>query len=127
MHRPDATTVDERPHPKGEIRIGIAFHEDLRDRSPRLYQGCTVGAIPSRRFALVVPYYGSSRKATEAIGKLRLGIDQAPRAMRDLTQVGGDWGHGLQERARDVAKELRSRGDRAVGTVSWQVPGRRAW
>ena len=63
----------------------------------------------------------SSREATEAIERLRSGIDQASRAMRDLTQVGGDWAHGLQERALDVAKELRSQGDRAVGTVSQQV------
>ena len=42
-------------------------------------------------------------------------------AFRDLTQVGGDWAHGLQERALDVAKELRSQSDRAVGTVSQQV------
>ena len=63
----------------------------------------------------------SSREATEAIERLRSGIDQASRAMRDLTQVGGDWAHGLQERALDVAKELRSQSDRAVGTVSQQV------
>ena len=63
----------------------------------------------------------SSREATEAIEKLRSGIDQASRAMRDLTQVGGDWAQGVQERVRDMAKELSSQGERAVGTVSRQV------
>jgi ElaB/YqjD/DUF883 family membrane-anchored ribosome-binding protein len=63
----------------------------------------------------------SSPEATEAIEKLRSGIDQASRAMRDLTQVGGDWAYGLQERALGAAKELRNQGDRAVGAVSQQV------
>jgi ElaB/YqjD/DUF883 family membrane-anchored ribosome-binding protein len=63
----------------------------------------------------------SSREATEAIERLRSGIDQASRAMRDLTQVGGDWAYGVQERVRDMAKELSSQGERAVGTVSRQV------
>jgi ElaB/YqjD/DUF883 family membrane-anchored ribosome-binding protein len=63
----------------------------------------------------------SSQEATEAIERLRSGIDQASRAMRDLTQVGGHWAQDLQERARDMAKDLRSQGERAVGTVSQQV------
>ena len=63
----------------------------------------------------------SSREATEAMERLRSGIDQASRAMRDLTQVGGDWAYGVQERVRDMAKELSSQGERAVGTVSRQV------
>ena len=63
----------------------------------------------------------SSREATEAIERLRSGIDQASRAMRDLTQVGEHWAHGVQDRARSMAKELRGQGDRAVGAVSQQV------
>jgi ElaB/YqjD/DUF883 family membrane-anchored ribosome-binding protein len=62
-----------------------------------------------------------SGEAAETIERLRSGIDQASRAMRDLTQVSGDWAHGVQERARDMAKELSSQGERAVGTVSRQV------
>ena len=65
--------------------------------------------------------FPGTQQATEAIEKLRLGIDQASRAMRDLTHVGGHWTQDLQERARDVAKDLRSQGERAVGTVSQQV------
>jgi len=38
-----------------------------------------------------------------------------------LTQVSEHWAHGLQERACDMTKELRSQGERAVGTVSQQV------
>jgi ElaB/YqjD/DUF883 family membrane-anchored ribosome-binding protein len=63
----------------------------------------------------------NTQQATEAIEKLRSGIDQASRAMRDLTQVSGHWAQDLQERARDMAKELRSQGEHAVGTVSQQV------
>jgi ElaB/YqjD/DUF883 family membrane-anchored ribosome-binding protein len=63
----------------------------------------------------------SSPEATEAIERLRSGIDQASRAMHDLTQVGEHWAQGLQDRAFDMAKELRSQGERAVGTVSERV------
>ena len=49
----------------------------------------------------------SSREAGEAIERLRSGIDQASRAMRDLTQVGEHWAHGVQDRARSMAKDLR--------------------
>jgi ElaB/YqjD/DUF883 family membrane-anchored ribosome-binding protein len=63
----------------------------------------------------------SSPQVSEAIDKLRSGIDQASRAMRDLTHVSEHWANGLQDRARDMAKELRSQGERAVGTVSQQV------
>jgi ElaB/YqjD/DUF883 family membrane-anchored ribosome-binding protein len=62
-----------------------------------------------------------SPEATEALEKLRSGIDQASRAMRDLTQAGEHWAQGLQERARDMAKGLRNQGEHAVGTVSQQV------
>ena len=41
--------------------------------------------------------------------------------MRDLTQVGEHWAHGMQYRARSVAKERRGQGDRAVGAVLQQV------
>ena len=63
----------------------------------------------------------SSRQAAEAIDKLRSGIDQASRAMRDLTQVSGHWAQDVQERAFEAAKGLRSQSERAVGTVSQQV------
>ena len=62
-----------------------------------------------------------TQQAIDAVEKLRAGIDQASRAVRDLTHVGGHWTQDLQERARDVAKDLRSQGQRAVGTVSQQV------
>jgi hypothetical protein len=62
-----------------------------------------------------------SREVGEVIERLRSGIDQASRAMRDLTHVGDHWAHGGQDRARNIAKELRGQGDRAVGAVSQQV------
>src|SRR6266446_10469259 len=60
-------------------------------------------------------------QATEAIEKLRSRIDQASQAMRDLTQVTEQWAQGTQGRVRDMAKELRTQGERAVGSVSRQV------
>ena len=63
----------------------------------------------------------SSQEAGEAIERLRSGIDQASRAMRDLTHVGEHWAHGAHDRARNMARELRGQGDRAVGAVSQQV------
>jgi len=57
----------------------------------------------------------------EAIEKLRSGIDQASRAMRDLSAGRRRLGVRVQERVRDMAKELSSQGERAVGTVSRQV------
>jgi hypothetical protein len=46
-----------------------------------------------------------TQQATEAIEQLLLWIDQASRAMRDLTPVGGHWAEDPQERARDIAKD----------------------
>ena len=63
----------------------------------------------------------STQQATEAIEKLRSGIDQASRAIHDLTQIGGHWAQDLQERSRDMAKDLRDQSERAFGTVSQQV------
>jgi ElaB/YqjD/DUF883 family membrane-anchored ribosome-binding protein len=59
----------------------------------------------------------SSQRASEAIEMLRSGIDQATRAMRDLTETSGD----LAQRAGDMAKDLRKQSERAVSTVSHQV------
>src|SRR5947207_15882982 len=63
----------------------------------------------------------STQQATEAVEKLRSGIDQASRAIYDLTQIGGQWAQDLQERSRDMAKDLRDQSERAFGTVSQQV------
>jgi ElaB/YqjD/DUF883 family membrane-anchored ribosome-binding protein len=59
----------------------------------------------------------SSERTSEAIEMLRSGIDQATRAMRDLTEASGD----LAQRAGGMAKDLRKQSERAVTTVSHQV------
>jgi ElaB/YqjD/DUF883 family membrane-anchored ribosome-binding protein len=59
----------------------------------------------------------SSERTSEAIEMLRSGIDQAARAMRDLTEASGD----LAQRAGGMAKDLRKQSERAVTTVSHQV------
>ena len=83
--------------------------QEAEDRSARRSDGGGNGALPS------------SREASEAFVKLRSGIEQASDALRDLTQASEHWVRVLPERARYVAKELRSKGERAVGTVSQQV------
>jgi ElaB/YqjD/DUF883 family membrane-anchored ribosome-binding protein len=58
-----------------------------------------------------------SQKASEAMEMLRSGIDQATRAMRELTDASGD----LVQRAGGMAKDLRKQSERAASTLSHQV------
>ncbi|MGH7047475.1 MAG: DUF883 family protein [Stellaceae bacterium] len=60
-------------------------------------------------------------QATEAVDKLRSVIEQASHSIREMTHASEQWAQTAQERAGDMAKELRSQGERAVGTVSHQV------
>lgn len=60
-------------------------------------------------------------QATEAVEKLRTVVDQASQSIRELTQASEQWAQTAQERATEMAKELRAQGERAVGTVSEQV------
>lgn len=60
-------------------------------------------------------------QATEAVEKLRAMVDQTSHSIRDLTQATEQWAQEAQQRGREMAKELRSQSERAVGTVSQQV------
>jgi ElaB/YqjD/DUF883 family membrane-anchored ribosome-binding protein len=60
-------------------------------------------------------------QATEAMEKLRSVVDQASQSIRELTQASEQWAQTAQERATEMAKELRAQGERAVSTVSDQV------
>jgi ElaB/YqjD/DUF883 family membrane-anchored ribosome-binding protein len=60
-------------------------------------------------------------QASEAVDKLRSVIDQASQSIRELAQASEQWAVSAQERATEMAKELRSQGERAVGNVSEQV------
>jgi ElaB/YqjD/DUF883 family membrane-anchored ribosome-binding protein len=62
-----------------------------------------------------------SGQAAEALEGLRSVIDQASRAVRDLTQASQQWTQTAQERARDIGQELRSQGERALAGVSQQA------
>jgi len=62
-----------------------------------------------------------SGQASDAVEKLRSVVDQASRSIRELTQASEQWAQTAQERASEMAKELRTQGERAVGTVSQQV------
>lgn len=60
-------------------------------------------------------------QATDAVDKLRSVLDQAVGSIRELTKVSEQWAQVAQERAADVAKELRSQGEQAMSNVSDQV------
>ena len=60
-------------------------------------------------------------QTSETVEKLRLVVDQASRSIRELTEASEQWAQTAQERATAMAKELRTQGEHAVGTVSKQV------
>lgn len=60
-------------------------------------------------------------QATEALEGLRGVIDQASRAVRDLTQASQQWTQIAQDRARDMGQELRNQGGRALAGMSQQA------
>lgn len=60
-------------------------------------------------------------QATEAIEKLRSVVEQASQSIRELSQASEQWAQTAQQRATEMAKELRAQSERAVGTVSEQV------
>jgi ElaB/YqjD/DUF883 family membrane-anchored ribosome-binding protein len=64
-------------------------------------------------------------QAGEALEGLRSVIDQASRAVRDLTQASQQWTKIAQERGRDMGEELRNQGQRALSSVSQQAQGLR--
>jgi ElaB/YqjD/DUF883 family membrane-anchored ribosome-binding protein len=66
------------------------------------------------------PIFGFTQ-ATEAVEKLRTVVDQASKSIKDLTLASEQWAQEAQERAREVAQQLREQGERAVGTMSETV------
>jgi ElaB/YqjD/DUF883 family membrane-anchored ribosome-binding protein len=60
-------------------------------------------------------------QAAEAIEKLRTVVDQASRSIKDLTEASEHWAQDAQERAREVASQLRAQSNRAVGSMTETV------
>jgi len=60
-------------------------------------------------------------QTSDAVEKLRSVVDHAARSMRELTQASEQWAQTAQDRAAEMAKDLRTHGERAVGTVAQQV------
>ena len=60
-------------------------------------------------------------QAAQALEGLRSVVDQASRAVRDLTQASQQWTQVAQERAREMGQELRTQGERAFSGVSQQA------
>jgi ElaB/YqjD/DUF883 family membrane-anchored ribosome-binding protein len=60
-------------------------------------------------------------QVTETLEGLRSVIDQASRAVRDLTQASQQWTQLAQERAREMGQDLRTQGERAFAGVSQQA------
>jgi ElaB/YqjD/DUF883 family membrane-anchored ribosome-binding protein len=59
--------------------------------------------------------------ASEAMQGLRSVVEQVSQTLRKLTEAGERWAREGEHRASDLAKELASEGERAVGGVSRQV------
>src|SRR6201998_4834805 len=64
-------------------------------------------------------------QAGEALDGLRSVVDQASRAVRDLTEVSQQWTKVAQARGREMGEELRNQGQRALSSVSQQAHGLR--
>jgi ElaB/YqjD/DUF883 family membrane-anchored ribosome-binding protein len=62
-----------------------------------------------------------SGQGAEALEGLRSLVDQASRAVRDLTQASQQWTQIAQDRAHDLGEELRGQGKRALAGVSQQA------
>jgi ElaB/YqjD/DUF883 family membrane-anchored ribosome-binding protein len=60
-------------------------------------------------------------QANEALHGLRAAVDHASQSLRELSRAGGQWAKDSQERALALGKDLRGRGERAVGGVTRQV------
>jgi ElaB/YqjD/DUF883 family membrane-anchored ribosome-binding protein len=63
----------------------------------------------------------NARQLGEALDRLRALADQTSQILRDLTQQSGQWTQMAQNRAGDVAKQIRDQGGAAFGTVSRQI------
>jgi ElaB/YqjD/DUF883 family membrane-anchored ribosome-binding protein len=63
----------------------------------------------------------NARQVGEALDRLRALIDQTSQVVRDLSQQSGQWTQTAQNRASDVAKQLRDQGGAAFGSVSSRI------
>jgi ElaB/YqjD/DUF883 family membrane-anchored ribosome-binding protein len=63
----------------------------------------------------------NARQLGEALDRLRALADQTSQILRDLTQQSGQWTQLAQNRASDMAKQIRDQGGAAFGTVSRQI------
>jgi ElaB/YqjD/DUF883 family membrane-anchored ribosome-binding protein len=76
------------------------------------------GKQTSEGQSLVGDGLGQARETLEGLRSL---VDQASRAVRDLTQASQEWTQIVQERARDMGEQLRDHGERAIAGVSQQA------
>jgi ElaB/YqjD/DUF883 family membrane-anchored ribosome-binding protein len=60
-------------------------------------------------------------QANEALHGLRAAVDHASQSLRELSWAGTHWAKDAEERALALGKDLRGRGERAVGGVTRQV------
>jgi ElaB/YqjD/DUF883 family membrane-anchored ribosome-binding protein len=59
--------------------------------------------------------------AGAALSGLRSAVDHASRSLRELSRAGEEWAKGAETRAIEIGKDMRGRGERAVGGVARQV------
>jgi hypothetical protein len=63
----------------------------------------------------------AAEQASAALVGLGSAIDKASRSLRELSRAGEEWAKTAEGRAIEIGKDLRGRGERAVGGVARQV------
>lgn len=63
----------------------------------------------------------NSPQARETLDRLRALLDQASQMLRDIGQQSGQWTQSAQNRAGEMARQLRDQSGLAVGSVSRQI------
>lgn len=63
----------------------------------------------------------NSRQIGDALDRLRTLLDQTSQVLRDLGQQSGQWTQAAQNRASEMARQLRDQSGVAVDSVSRQV------
>lgn len=63
----------------------------------------------------------NSRQISDALDKLRATVDQTSKLLRDFGQQSGQWTQAAQDRAGEMARQLRDQSGVAVDSMSRQI------
>jgi hypothetical protein len=90
----------------------------MADASEHKQDGTRRGDTPAVVTAAVAAGEEAFEETGEALSGLRTAIDRAARSLRELSRAGEEW---ARDGALELGRELRSRGEGAVGGVARQV------